>query len=299
MSKITKVLSTILMVLVFASIAPKLIKNIKKQYQEALKAHISVAKISINSDIKDLSEQSKQLTKYFKDPEIKAILLEIDSPGGSAGISKAFFNEIQQLKKEYPKPVVCLSQQCCASGAYYIASASDYIIASSSAIIGSIGVTVSFFNISDILKKYDVNYVDKHSGKYKTAGTPYLPNNPEQEAMLQELSDNIYNQFAADVASCRKLSLAEVDTWANGRVFTGEQALKLNLIDETGSKYNAVKKIKELALIKDEEEISWVTEQEPNLITNFLNNKTQANLSADAIIDTVINKLESRFISCN
>ncbi len=299
MSKITNILSVILMVLVFASTAPGLIKSIKKQYQESLKAHVKVAKIKITSDIKDLSEQSKQITKHFKDPEIKAILLEIDSPGGCAGTSKAFFNEIQLLKKEYPKPIVSLSQKCCASGAYYIASVSDYIIASSTSIVGSIGVTVGFFNISNVLKKYDVSYIDKHSGTYKTAGTPYLPNNPEQELMLQELSDNIYSQFTSDVASCRKLALSEIDKWANGRIFSGEQALKLKLIDETGSEYNAIKKIRELALIKDEEEITWVSEKEPNLIAKFLNGKTQTNLSPDAIIDTVINRLESRFISCN
>lgn len=287
------------MVLAFISIAPGLISNIKTQYQESLKPHIKVAKIKVSGEIKEVESYLKQLTKYFKDSTIKAVLLEIDSPGGCAGTSKAFFNEIQLLKKEYPKPVICLSSQCCASGAYYIACASDYIIASPAAMIGSIGVTVSFFNINNVLKKYDVNYVDKHSGKYKTAGSPFLPNNPDQEQMLQELSDDIYSQFTNDVAACRKLVLTEADKWANGKIFTGQQALKLGLIDETGSQSNAIKKIKELALIKDEEEISWVTEAEPNLISKFLNSKTQANLSPDAIVNAVFNKLESGFISCH
>lgn len=288
------------MILLFISMAPNLVRNIKTQYQDSLKTQVKVAKVKIKNEIQDIENYSKQLTKYFKDNTIKAILLEIDSPGGSAGTSKALFNEIQLLKKDYPKPLICLSHQCCASGAYHIASTADYIIASSASIVGSIGVTVGFFNISKILKKYDVNYIDKHSGVYKTVGSSFIPSSPEQELMLQELSNNIYNQFTNDVATCRKLSLVDVDKWANGRVFTGEQALKLNLIDETGSKRNAIQKIKELALIKDEEEINWVTEEEPSVINKILN-RYQNNLSleTESLIDALITKLETRFIHCN
>jgi len=299
MSKVSNWLSTILIILVFISIAPGLISKIKSQYQESLKPHVKVASIKINNEIKEIDSYLKQLTKYFKDPQIKAILLEIDSPGGQTGSSKAIFNEIITLKKEFPKPIVTFSTNCCASAAYHIASASDYIIATQMTLIGSIGVTVSFFNISDVLKKYDIKYTNKSSGEYKTVGTPFLPNNAIQEQMLQELSDLSYTIFTNDVATCRKLSLKEVNQWANGRIFIGDQALKLGLIDETGSKSNVIKKIKELALIKDEEEITWVKEEEPNALTKFLSSKTQTNLSPDAIIDTIIGKLESRFISCN
>jgi protease-4 len=300
MSKITNWLSTALMVLVFLSVAPGLISNIKKQYQEALKPHVTVASIGIHSEIKETEDYIKQLNKYFKDKSVKAILLQIDSPGGQAGSSQAIFNEIQNLKKEYPKPIVALTNNCCASGAYYIACTADHIITAPSAMVGSIGVVMGFFNVNEVLKKYNVNYISKHSGAYKTVGTPYLPQNPEQEKMLQELSDNIYNQFTNDVAACRKLSLKETDKWANGRIFSGEQAQKLGLIDEIGSKCTAIKKIKELALIKDEEEITWLEEAEPNIISKFLSSKTSSNANyANEIADVVINKLNSSFISCN
>ncbi len=298
MSKITNFLSTTLMILFFISVVPSLLTNIKKQYQAVLKPHVSVATININCEIKDTEDYIKQLNKYFKDKDIKAILLQIDSPGDAAGSSQAVFNELLALKKEFPKPVVAMSNNCCASGAYYIAATADHIITSPSAMIGSIGVVVGFFNISDVLKKYDVNYVDKHAGVYKTAGSPYLPTNLEQEKMLQELSDDIYRQFTNDVASCRKLSLKETDKWANGKIFTGDQALKLGLIDETGSKYNAIKKIRELALIKDEEEINWVEEKETSALSQFLTGKTSQEFSPDAIAQSLINKLNSSFIRC-
>lgn len=300
MSKLTKFLSTTMLVLFFISIAPQLIKNIKNNYQDALKPHIDVATITINRDIKDTENINKLINRYFKDDKIKAILFEIDSPGGYAGSSQAIFNEIQCLKKDYPKPTLTLTTNTCCSGAYYIACASDHIVATPSAIVGSIGTTISFFNVSELLKKYNINYNNKSSGAYKTVGSPFLPNSLEQEKMLQELSDNCYSHFTNDVASCRKLlSLKDADKWANGRVFTGEQALKLGLIDELGSKYNVIKKIKELAQIKDDEEINWVKEAEPNVITKFLNNKAATNLTTETMIDAVISKLQSGFISCN
>ena len=299
MSKLTKFLSTTLMVLFFISIAPQLIKNIKNNYQDALKPNINVATITINNEITDTKDISKQIIKHFKDDKIKAILFEIDSQGGYAGSSQAIFNEIQCLKKDYPKPTLALTTYACCSAAYYIACASDHIIASSSALVGSIGSTIGFFNVNELLKKYNVNYINKSSGDYKTAGSPFLANNLEQEKMLQELSDSCYSQFTNDVASCRKLALKDISLWANGRVFTGEQALKLGLIDETGSRYNAIKKIKELAQIKDSEEINWVKEAEPNVIAKFLNNKAATNLTTEALVDAIISKLQSGFISCN
>jgi len=299
MSKITKLVWTGMAVLMFISAAPALINSIKDNYEEMLKSHVKVASVKISGEIKEIDDYVKDLTKYFKNKEIKAILLEIDSPGGAAGSSQALFNEIQCLKKEYPKPIVCLTNNICASGGYYIAATADYIITSQSALVGSIGTYIGFFNVDELLKKYNVAYVAKYTGAYKTLASPLVARNPENEKLLQALADSCYDHFTRDMANCRKLDLKEVNNWANGKVFTGEQALKLRLVDENGSKYNAIKKIKELAAIKEDEEITWVKTKEPNVITKFLEGHTQTSVSPQAIVDQVIAKLQTGFISCN
>ena len=249
MSKLKTWLGTIIAVLIFIAVVPSLIINISSQYSDLIKPHVKVASIKINGKISENESYITQLNKYFQDKEVKAILLEIDSPGGHAGSSCAIFNEINCLKKEYPKPLVVLVNDICASAGYHIACTADYIISSRAALVGSIGAFVQFFNVSALLKKYDVNYVVKGAGAYKTIANPFAPSNTECEQLLQELANNSYAQFSTDVAMCRKLSLKELDVWGNGKIFTGEQALKLGLIDECGSKYNAIQKIRELALV--------------------------------------------------
>jgi protease-4 len=297
MSKITSYLATAFAVLIFINIAPILITNIKTQYKNMLEPHVNVASIKISDKIMDIDNYSKQLKTYFEDKSIKAILLEIDSGGGAAGSSQAIFNEINTLKKENPKPVVAFTINVCASGAYYIACTADYIITTRSAIVGSIGTFIGCFNVKDLLTKYNVSYLEKHTGSYKTVLNPFVATNPEIDSMLQKLSNSSYEQFTKDVATSRKLSLKEVDKWANGKIFTGEQALHIGLIDENGSKYNAIKKIRELALIKKDEKINWVKEKQPSAIEKLLNNETQVSLSVEKIIDGIVNKLQSGNIS--
>ena len=299
MSKIASILSTCLVILMFISIAPGLITTIVQQYQDLLKPQVKVALIKIEGTISDNDTYITQLNRVFEDKDIKAVLLEIDSPGGHAGSSQAIVNELVCLKKEYPKPVVVLTNDLCASAGYYIASTADYIIASPSAIIGSIGTAISFFNISELLKKYDVNYITKHAGLYKAIGSPYEPSNEANEKLLQEIARDSYEQFTNDVAANRKLSIKDVDIWANGKIFTGSQALKIGLVDECGSKYNVIKKIRELALIKEEEKITWVKEQKSGKWTKFFENNMQTNLSVKdlgQIVNALIAKLQSVFI---
>lgn len=301
MSKITRLLLIVFILLTLVSIAPFLVNNIGVQYENFLKPQVKVAAVKISGGIADSESYIKQLNTYFQDKSIKAILLEIDSPGGQAGSGQAIVNEINCLKKEFPKPVVVLTNNICASAGYYIASTADYIISSRSALVGSIGTSISFFNFSDIFKQYHVGYVNKHSGKYKAIASPYEPSNADNEKLLQSLADNCYEQFTTDVATNRKLSLKELDVWANGKVFTGEQALKLGLVDECGSKYNAIKKVRELALIKEDEKINWVKESGPSILNKFLQNKIQAAAleeSVDVFVRILTNKLQLGTI-CN
>lgn len=293
MAKITSYISTIFMVLIFISVAPGLILKIKDEYKVLLEPHVKIASVEISNKIMDINDYQEQLKKYFENKDIKAILLKIDSPGGASGSSQALFNEIIELKKLNPKPVIAMTTDLCASGAYYIACTADHIVSTPSAMIGSIGSFIGYFNVKNLINKYNVSYIEKHSGKYKTVANPFAIPTEDNNKMLQELSNDVYRQFTKDVATSRKLSLKDKDKWADGKVFTGEQALKLGLIDEIGSKTNAVNKIRELALIKKEERIIWVKKKAPNALEKMLESKSNINASADSIVDAVISKLQS------
>lgn len=241
MPKLLNILTSLTFIIILLIIGPSLITGIKEQYRELFTDKTKVGRFKIVGEIDNVSFAQQQLEKFFKDGTIKAILLEIDSSGGTAGSSQALFNEILQLKTEYKKPVVVLSYNLCTSGAYYIACASDCIIASPAALIGNIAGYIGQSTLNNLIQNQCIGSKNLH---------------PEQEQMLQQATDNNYQQFLRDVAHQRGLSLTNVAQWANGKIFTGEQALTLHLVDELGSEYNARLKIKQLALI--ERDIEWI-----------------------------------------
>ncbi len=268
MAKLTSFLSTVLLILILLSVAPRLVKGIKEQYRCLVIPCTKVARVKIDTVIEDVDEYYEPLEQFFKDPQIKAVLLEIESPGGAAGSVQALYAEILRLKHEYRKPVVALTYNLCVSGSYYIAAAADYIIASPSAIVGSIGSYIDQFKLGELLSKYNVNYEIHKAGAYKSALNMFTAATPEQQQMLQALADSSYQQFIRDIALARKLSLTTADQWANGRLFTGNDALKSGLVDALGSLSTATQKIKELALI--EREIEWVRQPVPSLFDRLL-----------------------------
>lgn len=279
-------LKNIFWILLLLQIAPPLLQNLGKQYSKLLAPKTQVGLLKISGMLSDSTHYNKYLNKYFENNDIKAIVLKVDSPGGASGASSAIYNEIQALKKEYPKPVVVLVENMCASGAYYISCAADHIIAPPLATIGSVGVSLAFlFQLKNFINEHKVDHVSITAGKYKNATDPFTDMTPEQKAHLQDLTNDSYKQFTQDVAQARKLSLAKTDEWANGKLFTGRQALKMGLIDELGSAHRATQVVKEKALI--EGDIEWVTvpqqtglaqmfggnlpDDEPSLATRFFN----------------------------
>jgi len=250
-------LKNIFFILVILSIAPNLIQNIIKQYARYIEQRTKVAILPIRGVLYDSTQPSKKLQEFFKDDDIKAILIRMECPGSAAGTGQSIYNEILALKKDYPKPVIVLVENVCASGGYNIACAADHIIAPASAIIGSIGTSFpNLFQLKEFVGQWKIGYVPITSGQYKTATDPFSDLTPEQNAMLQGVADDAYDQFTQDVAQSRKLSINKANEWGNGRIFTARQALKIGLIDELGSAYNAAKKIREKALI--EGEIEWI-----------------------------------------
>jgi protease IV len=172
------------------------------------------------------------LDKANKNPQVKAIVLEINSPGGSAVAS----DEVAAAVKKSDKPVVAWIREVGASGGYWIASASEHIVAHRMAITGSIGVISSYIEFSGAMDKYGLGYERLVAGKYKDVGTPFRKLENEERKLLEKKLDRIHNYFISEVSSNRDLSKKEVKALATGEFYLGIEAFELGLVDELGDK---------------------------------------------------------------
>lgn len=293
MKTIAEYAKSILFVLIILQIAPPIVQSVKENYLSFLTAHTNVGRVTIDSVVTDSTFYAKTLKKFFKDPEIKAILLRIDCPGGASGSCQALFAEIQELKKRFPKPIVTVTENICASGGYYIACATDSIIASRSCLVGGVGTTLTtLFNFKELAQHWHVKTNVISAGLYKNTTNQFTDMTEEQRALLQSIADNSYLQFATDVAKTRKLSVKEKDKWANGKLFTGQQALKLHMIDKTGSYSEALKTIKSMAPI--EGSVHWVDPHEETSFFDKLFGSVRSGFMESAT-NTVCNTLEQRY----
>ncbi len=195
------------------------------------------------------------LLQAERDGSVKAILLEINSPGGSVVASDEMARAIKETKKK--KPVVAWMGEMATSGAYYIATASDYVIADRATITGSIGVISVFPEYSRLLEKLGINVTVVKGGEYKDFSMGYRPMTEKEREMLENLVQEIYDQFLDEVAANRNLSETYVKSVAEGRIYTGSTAKELKLVDDVGGKEYAIKKAAELGGI----------EGEPNIVT--------------------------------
>jgi len=268
--KLSDILKNALWILLLIQIAPPIINKFSQKIFETVEPKNKVGLILINSAISTSTTWTKQLKKFFKDPEIKAILLKLDSPGGAAGSSEAISKEIIDLKKEYPKPIVAYAENICASGAYMIAATTDYIVAPSSAIIGNIGAKISTqFKLKELLEKYNVTTHSISSGAYKNALDPFTDLTEDQQKMLQNLTNDSYKQFITDVSKLRHLNINDQNLWADGKIFTGNEALKLRLIDEIGNQSTALAYIKK-HILHENREIDLIKAVSPSKLERFL-----------------------------
>ncbi len=196
MAKLTDYLKNIFFILILLQIAPPLLHSLKKRYLGVFEPKTQVGYLGIKGVLSDSYYYTKQLKKMFKNSDIKAILLKIESPGAAAGTAEAIANEIDYLKKEYPKPIITLSENIDTSGAYYISVATDYIIAPPSALIGSIGTVIpNQFKVKDFLDQYKIQYTTIKTGEYKDSTNPFTNPTPEQIAHLEGIPNYSYQNF--------------------------------------------------------------------------------------------------------
>ena len=207
---------------------------------------------------------ANRMSKLAENERVKGVVLRINSPGGTVGASQELYRTVEKVRQE--KPIVATVSDIAASGGYYVASAADEIIANPGSLVGSIGVIIQGFNAAELLDNIGVDPQTIKTGPYKDLLSPTRPLTTEGRELLQGLVDSSYGQFIAAVSRGRQhlrpdidkvlnqeaiakrkdMSEALVRTYADGRVFTGEQALDLGLIDELGGVDDAVERLQTL-----------------------------------------------------
>ena len=194
-----------------------------------------IAIVEVKGVISQSSAVIEELQQYLADDGVKAIVLRVDSPGGGVGPAQEIHREIMRIRSTSKKKVVTSMGSVAASGGYYIACASDRIVANPGTITGSIGVIMQFSNLEELLKKIGVKGVVLKSGEHKDIGSPFREMTPEEKKIMQDVLDNVHEQFIQAVADGRKLDRSKVAQIADGRILTGEQAKNLGLVDQLGN----------------------------------------------------------------
>ena len=214
-----------------------------------------IAIVEIRGVIAQSSGIIDEIHQYLEDDGVKAIILRIDSPGGGVGPSQEIHREI--LKGKEKKKIVTSMGSVAASGGYYIACASDLIVANPGTITGSIGVIMEFTNIEELFKKIGIKGVVLKSGEHKDIGSPFREMTPEEKRIIQEVIDSVHQQFIKAVAEGRKLDRSKVTQIADGRILTGEQAKQLGLVDQIGNLDDAIDATAKLVGIEGKPDILY------------------------------------------
>lgn len=209
-----------------------------------------VALITVDGVILDSKGIIEQLEKYRTNPSVKAIVLRINSPGGGVAPSQEIHEEVLKTRENDKKPIVASMGSVAASGGYYIASATDLIVANPGSITGSIGVILQVPNVSGLMQKIGVKSVVVKSGLHKDLASPTREMTDAERRILQGMLDDVHGQFIDAVATGRRIDRKKVETMADGRIFSGREAQSLGLVDQLGNLQDAIERAATLAGIR-------------------------------------------------
>lgn len=224
----------------------------------------NVGVVKIEGIITDSASINESIRKFAKDENIKAIVLRINSPGGGVGPSQEIYEEVKKLRDK--KVVVASIGAVGASGGYYIACGADKIVANPGSITGSIGVIMEFLNLKELIEKLGMKGMVVKSGPLKDVGNPLRDMTEEERKLLKTLIDNIHYQFVDAVADGRKLERSKVEVIADGRIFSGEQAKELGLVDILGNFYDAIDVSAKISGIKGEPRLVYPPKKKISII---------------------------------
>jgi protease-4 len=229
-----------------------------------------VGVVEVVGVITDSKATLNHLKKFRENEAIKAIVMRINSPGGAVGPSQEILEEI--IKTRQKKKVVASMGTVAASGGYYIASGADIIMANPGTLTGSIGVIMNFTNIEKLTQKLGIDLYNLHAGKFKDVGSPTRPMTPVEKEYLQKLLDNVHEQFIVDVARGRQMLAHKVREVADGRVFTGEVAKNLGLVDQLGNLPDAIELAGRLGGIKGKIDPVYLPKEKISILSLLLGN---------------------------
>ena len=224
-----------------------------------------VAIVELNGVILSSKDMVRQFKRYQKDKSIQAIVFRINSPGGGIAASQEIYEHVKRVR-DSGKPVIASMASVAASGGYYVALGADSIMANPGTTTGSIGVIAEFPNFTGLLDKIGVKMTVIKSGRYKDTGSPYRDMTAQDRQYLQSWIDSGYDQFVEVVAREREMNEEQVRSLADGRVYTGEQAFELALIDTLGTFDDAIKLAATAAGIEGEPKL---VRQEQKRVTPF------------------------------
>ena len=207
----------------------------------------SILHLELDGPIIHGKEFLKNLRKYRGNDNIKGILLSINSPGGVVGPSQEIYSELLKVREEFQKPIVVSSGAVVASGAYYVALAADQIVTSPGTLMGSIGVIMEFANLEGFYDWIKIKPYIIKTGDLKDAGTSHREMTQEEKSYFQSMLNRVQAQFESAVEKSRKLDKYIIDKYADGRVFTGETAVKVGFADQVGTQSDALRIVGELA----------------------------------------------------
>ena len=243
-----------------------------------------VGVVRIEGVITDSREIIEQIDELADDDGIRAVVLRIDSPGGGVAASQEIYRAVRQL--QIKKKVIVSMGSVAASGGYLIATAADRIVANPGTITGSISAVMHFADVQELMKKVGVRSSVIKSGKFKDIGSPVRDMTAEEKQLIQGIVDDIYDQFVRTIAEDRKIPLEKIMSLADGRIFSGRQALQLKLVDELGGLQDAVLLAGRLAGIEGNP-LSSTREKKKTNLWKYLIESTASAISGEIRKSTV------------
>lgn len=241
-----------------------------------------VAVLDLEGTIVDSRDFVDLLKDYGNRPNVRSVVIRINSPGGGVAASEEIYKAIKKFRADSEKSVVVSMASVAASGGYYVACAADKIFANQGSITGSIGVITEWYNYGDLLQWAKLQNIVIKTGSYKDTGSPTRPLTDEERAYIQSLVDSMHNQFISAVAVSRNMKEEDVRKLADGRVFTGQEAVENGLVDEIGSYGDAIAEAARLAGIEGEPKILRPVRKSVSLLDLLLGDvKSVLSLNSD------------------
>ena len=227
---------------------------------------INIGIIEIEGTILDSKDIVNSLHNFNHRDDIKAIVLRLNTPGGSVAPSQEIYEKVKKISIENKKPIVTSIGSLAASGGYYIAIGSDMIIANPGSITGSIGVIINFPIAKELVDKIGLKFKTFKSGELKDAGSPFRESTQKENIFFQNIVDDLHLQFVTEVSQQRKINIEIINKYADGRIFTGKEAYELGLIDSIGTFEDALNISKNLANISGKSKLIYPKKERTEIL---------------------------------